>query len=155
MSTSRGRRAILESKVEDYLVEQVEAHGGRADKFCTPGRRGPPDRLVTWPRVGFCKMELVEVKTIDEYGHPTALDQPQVQDHKARAALGCIVRVIWTKHQVNEYIRHEMSRRGGKESSLYQGFDVVKVPRKRVKLAPPPVEEFTASVSYPWGGDLP
>lgn len=111
MSKSRGKRAVLEFKVEDYLVEQVELHRGIADKFVTPGRRGPPDRLITWPRNGFCKMELIEVKTVDERGNPTALDPLQVQDHKKRAAVGCIVRVIWNKAQVDEYIRYEMSRR--------------------------------------------
>lgn len=119
MSTSRGKRLILEEKVEDYLVEQVEKYGGITDKFCTPGRRGPPDRLVTWPRFStdvagptHSKMELVEVKTLDEFGNPTSLDPPQVNDHKRRAAVGCVVRVIWTKWQVDEYIRYEMSRRG-------------------------------------------
>lgn len=119
MSTSRGKRLILEEKVEDYLVEQVEKYGGITDKFCTPGRRGPPDRLVTWPRfssdvVGptHSKMELVEVKTLDEFRNPTSLDPPQVNDHKRRLAVGCVVRVIWTKWQVDEYIRYEMSRRG-------------------------------------------
>jgi hypothetical protein len=158
MSTSRGKRAVLESSVEDYLVEQVEKYSGIADKFCTPGRRGPPDRLVTWPRwtagvsgPTHCKMELVEVKTVDERGNPTSLDPPQEQDHKRRRAAGCIVRVIWTHRQVDEYIRYERSRRGEKleallvgckESPLYQGHTLVKVPRKRVKLAPPPTDEF-------------
>jgi hypothetical protein len=145
MSTSRGKRLILEGKVEEYLVDQVELYGGRADKFCTPGRRGPPDRLITWPRVGWAKMELVEVKTLDEYGRPTSLDPLQVQDHKERAALGCIVRVIWTKAQVDEYIRYELNRRGAKLDALLVGkkewpggvaYDVVKVPRKRAKIAP-------------------
>lgn len=152
MSTSRGRRAILESSVEDYLVEQVEKYQGIADKFCTPGRRGPPDRLITWPRwtpgraePSHCKMELVEVKTVDEFGRPTALDPPQELDHKRRREAGCIVRIIWTHRQVDEYIDYELSRRGTPRERAPNVRDEYKpIPRrKRIKLAAPTeTEEF-------------
>lgn len=48
-----------EGKIEDYLIEQVESHGGLIRKSCWLGRRGCPDRFVAFKggRHGF-----VEVK---------------------------------------------------------------------------------------------
>lgn len=37
---------MRESKIEQYLKEQVEAAGGECRKFVSPGRRGVPDQLV-------------------------------------------------------------------------------------------------------------
>jgi hypothetical protein len=99
------RVAIRESKIEDYFCREVEKAGGRVDKFTSPGRRGVPDRLVTWPRGGWAKMDLVELKTVGG-----ALDPLQIQDHRERKALGCIVRVIWTKRQVDEYVAYNRAR---------------------------------------------
>lgn len=48
-----------EGVVEDYLVEQVEAAGGLIRKVQWTGRRGCPDRYVSFP-VGRCGF--VEVK---------------------------------------------------------------------------------------------
>ncbi|MBC2207428.1 VRR-NUC domain-containing protein [Listeria booriae] len=37
---------MLESKVEEYLREQVKKRGGLCWKFTSPGTRGVPDRIV-------------------------------------------------------------------------------------------------------------
>lgn len=43
---------MLESKVEREFAKQVQARGGRAYKFVSPGRRGVTDRLVLFPIPG-------------------------------------------------------------------------------------------------------
>jgi hypothetical protein len=55
--------AHKEGKIEAYLVEQVERHGGLIRKVVWAGRRGCPDRFVAFPggKHGF-----VEVKAPGE-----------------------------------------------------------------------------------------
>lgn len=99
---SRGklkRSSILESDVEKYFVEQVEKHGGMCEKFTSPGRKGVPDRIVTWSAFGFARIHFVELKTIGG-----KLESWQERDHYRRRQLNCHVFVIWTKAQVDEYI---------------------------------------------------
>jgi len=50
---------MLESKVEGRLVEGVEALDGLCLKFTSPGRRGPPDRLIL---LHFLEPHMVETK---------------------------------------------------------------------------------------------
>lgn len=87
---------VLECDVEDYFCLGVASLNGFAEKHVSPGRRGVPDRLVTFPGL---PMELVELKTVGGTVKPW-----QDRDHKFRAKLGQRVRVIWTKRQVDEYI---------------------------------------------------
>lgn len=102
---------MREKKVETYLVEQVEAAGGLCEKHVSPGRRGVPDRLATWPVAlgwnydrGF--VDLVETKRPGG----EARDE-QVRDHKRRAARGVPVYLIDTKAKVDEYVRHRIEGR--------------------------------------------
>jgi hypothetical protein len=109
---------VRETAVEKYLVEQVEARGGLCEKHVSPGRKGVPDRLVSWPggysdwRIEhwpplitrdsshfFAMMDLVETKA--PLGR---LSGPQRRDHARRGALGIPVYVVWTKAHVDEYI---------------------------------------------------
>jgi hypothetical protein len=88
---------MREIKVEEYLLAKVEGPiGGLCEKHTTPGRRGPPDRLVTFPD-GVLK--LVELKTIGG-----ELSPPQVRDHKRRARCNCKVPVLWTRQQVAQWL---------------------------------------------------
>jgi hypothetical protein len=50
---------LLEKKIEDYLVERVEALGGAAEKTICPSARGYFDRVVVLPggRVIFCEVK--------------------------------------------------------------------------------------------------
>jgi VRR-NUC domain len=99
MSAGKLRRSdVKEESIERYLVEQVEAHDGLCEKFKT-GKRGPPDRIVTWPAYGWARIHFVEVKTIGG-----KLDPAQERDHERRRKRGCIVRVLWTRAQVDDYI---------------------------------------------------
>lgn len=96
---SAGRRTgEYESTVELYFVDQVEAHGGMAEKLTT-GRRGPPDRLVTWPAYGFARIHFVELKTIGG-----KLESWQERDHARRRKLGAHVDVLWTRSMVDNYV---------------------------------------------------
>lgn len=45
MATKKHR----EKQVEARLIKRVKEHGGKADKFTSPGRRSVPDRVVTMP----------------------------------------------------------------------------------------------------------
>lgn len=38
-----------EKQIEARLIKRVKEHGGKADKFTSPGRRSVPDRIVTMP----------------------------------------------------------------------------------------------------------
>ena len=53
MSASKLKRGPLESTIEDYFVEQVEAAGGAAPKLKDTGRKGFPDRTAIWPAYGW------------------------------------------------------------------------------------------------------
>lgn len=86
--------------VQEYLKEQVLLWGGMYDHFTSPGKRGVPDLIVTWPAWGWARVHFVETKTIG--GH---VEGPQQRDHKERKAFGCFVKVIWTKGMVDEYVR--------------------------------------------------
>lgn len=87
----------LESGVEEYLVAGVEMLGGMCEKFVTPGKKGPPDRLVTWPGG---VIHFVETK------RPKGgkLASWQERDHKRRTKLGCKVFCLWTKGAVRAYL---------------------------------------------------
>jgi hypothetical protein len=41
---------VRESTIEDYLVKQVKAEGGRAYKFTSSAYRSIPDRMCVFPR---------------------------------------------------------------------------------------------------------
>lgn len=88
---------ILEVSVEDYLVEQTEAHGAICEKHVSPGRKGPPDRQVLWDQ-GI--IHFIETKSPDGHVAPW-----QERDHKRRRQLGFYVEVIWTKPAVDVYVR--------------------------------------------------
>jgi hypothetical protein len=99
MSAGKQKRGTYESTIEKYLVEQVEKHGGMCEKFVSPGRRGVPDRIVTWPAYGFARIHFVEIKTIGG-----KLDPAQVRDHARRRKFNCHVKVVWSKQGVDDYI---------------------------------------------------
>ncbi len=88
---------MKESTVEEYLVQRVEQKGGLCQKITHPGRRGCPDRLVTW-RDG--RMFLVELKR--PKGGKLSLSQ--VNDHRQRRSRGVFVHVLNTPEQVDSFI---------------------------------------------------
>ena len=93
------RGTIKEAVIEEYFVRQVESHGGMCEKFVSPGKKGVPDRIVTWPAAQWASVHFVELKTIGGELFPW-----QERDHERRRRLGCFVHVIWTKSQVDAYV---------------------------------------------------
>lgn len=94
---------MLEIDVETYLVERVEAHGGRCLKLVDMGRRGFPDRTVLWPNEANevdPRMHFIETKIRHGEVKPW-----QKRYHDDLEAMGFLVLVIWTKEQVDEYIQ--------------------------------------------------
>jgi hypothetical protein len=100
---------MRETKVEKELVKGVTALGGTCEKFTTPGKVGPPDRLISWPqgefgsyadlRYGRDGIEFVETKAPDG-----VLKSWQARDHARRRALGYSVHVLWNLEQVAQYL---------------------------------------------------
>jgi hypothetical protein len=103
VSSAKGRRAELKevgkTSLQTYFKAAVESHGGMAEHFTVPGKRGVPDFLVTWPMVGWAKLDLVEVKVIGG-----AVDPLQEIDHEHRRKFQCYVHVLWTKKDVDDYV---------------------------------------------------
>lgn len=104
MSAGKSRRGPVKELgrggVQEYLKEQVELHGGAWDHFSSPGKKGVPDLIITWPMHGWAKIDFVETKTIGG-----KLESWQDRDHKRRAKLGCHVVVIWDFGGVDRYTK--------------------------------------------------
>lgn len=77
---------LRERDVERALVRRVEAAGGLAWKFTSPGRRGVPDRVVMLPGRA---PEFVELKRKGQRPRPE-----QVRQHERLRAAGAAVHVI-------------------------------------------------------------
>src|SRR5271166_4105860 len=99
VSQPRGTESNMgreEKSVEDYLVERVEARGGRCPKLVDLGRRGFPDRS---PMYEGPIQHFVETKCVGGVVKPW-----QRRYHADLRSLGFLVFVIWTKDQVDTYI---------------------------------------------------
>lgn len=92
---------MKEIKVEDHLRKRVTECGGMCEKHVSPGRRGPPDDLVTWPKGD---MDLVETKCPDGKRKPW-----QTLDHEKRALLGVPVYLLDTKEKVDVYVQARLT----------------------------------------------
>lgn len=103
MTTAR-KPPRLEVSVEQYLVDQVEAHGGACEKFVTPGKRGSQDRLVSWPQsvspVRPARCDFVEAKKVGGRISPW-----QKRNANRRREMGFIVVEVWSYDDVDEYIK--------------------------------------------------
>lgn len=87
---------MQESDIEKYLRVRVQAEGGRAYKWVSPGNNGVPDRIVMLPGAPDI---FVELKAPGK--KPTAL---QVIQHRMLRELGRTVWVIDSKEQVDGLI---------------------------------------------------
>lgn len=84
---------ITESNVELYLVNKINAIGGLAMKFTSPGLSGVPDRLILYRGFAF----FVELKK--PHGKPRELQKKMAKRIRSR---GTKVFCISTKEQVDE-----------------------------------------------------
>jgi len=152
VSSAKGRRAEPERDIEAYLQGQVLAHGGFCYLVAPRGSKGPPDTVIVWPRDGWAKVDLAEVKTTGG-----TLEDIQMLFHAALAVMNCHVKVFWTRAQIDRYIEENGARTStpgitlalllerAKSSKFYQRLKQVKIPRRDKKQAirlAPPGEEF-------------
>lgn len=79
-------KTVPEREVEAELVRRVQAAGGQAYKFTSPGRRGVPDRVVLLPGRA---PEFVEVKRKGQKAKPH-----QLREHERMRAAGAVVHII-------------------------------------------------------------
>lgn len=88
---------MREAAIERRLKRKVEAAGGKALKFVSPGWAGAPDRIVLLPggRVVF-----VELKAPGKKPRPI-----QLKRHEELKALGFEVEVIDSPEGVDEFMR--------------------------------------------------
>jgi hypothetical protein len=116
---------MRESSVEGPLTEGVAALGGVCEKFTTPGKIGPPDRIITWPAdskgydwalqdalrqagvdsraaagLHLPVVEFAETKVPGDKPEPW-----QLRDHVRRRARGHVVHLITGKREVESYLR--------------------------------------------------
>ena len=71
----------LESKIENWLVEQIKQMGGIADKFTSPANPGVPDRLVIMPNG---KIYFVELKA--DWGRLSNIQKWQRERYRKHGA---------------------------------------------------------------------
>ena len=86
---------MLEREIERYLVKRVEALGGKAYKFVSPGRAGVADRIVCLPNG---ETWFVEVKTAS--GRLSALQKVFAED---MIRMNQRYIVVWSKEQIDEF----------------------------------------------------
>jgi hypothetical protein len=87
---------VLEKQVERYLVKKVEAVGGKAYKFTSPGRGGVADRIVCLPDGSTW---FVELKTAG--GKMSALQLIFAEDMRRMKQN---YTVLWSKEDVDAYL---------------------------------------------------
>jgi hypothetical protein len=92
-----GKEKTLETKIEDWLVNQVKQLGGIADKFVSPANPGVPDRLIIMPNG---RIYFVELKAT--WGRLSNIQKWQRERYKN---LGADVRVIKGMEQAKEFVK--------------------------------------------------
>lgn len=86
---------MREAAVESYFADKVEALGGRAYKFVSPGRRNVPDRLCVFPGP---VTYFVELKAPGK-----TIRKGQQRELNYLSALGYHVAVLGSKEQVDTW----------------------------------------------------
>ena len=90
-------RLQRESKIEQWLVDQVKKMGGIADKFVSPANPGVPDRIIVMPNG---RIYFVELKT--EIGRLSNIQKWQRQRYQD---MGADVRIVKGMEQAREFIK--------------------------------------------------
>lgn len=90
--------AVRETVIESRLRKGVEAMGGLCLKFVSPGRRGPPDRLIL---VTFIQPHMVETKRPGEDA-----EDHQRREHTRYRDRGMPVYVLDTIEKVDNHIEN-------------------------------------------------
>lgn len=87
---------MRERDIEQYLRTKVQAAGGWAPKWVSPGNNGVPDRIVFFPGLAAVFIELK--------AQGKKPDKLQLAQHRRLHNLGQVVRVIDSKEQVDRFI---------------------------------------------------
>ncbi|QHW38073.1 VRR-NUC domain-containing protein [Staphylococcus ursi] len=95
---------MKETKLEQYLVKEIKKKNGLCLKLVSPGTKGVPDRIVIMPGG---KTFFVEMKRVSG-----RIDPLQKYVHKQFNQRGHKVYVLWTKEQVNEFVKKLGDRNG-------------------------------------------
>ncbi|EMC0274962.1 VRR-NUC domain-containing protein [Staphylococcus pseudintermedius] len=95
---------MRESNIEKYLVREVKKQNGLCLKWVAPGTKGVPDRIIIMPDG---KTYFVEMKQ-----NKGRIDPLQKYVHKQFNQRGHKVYVLWTKEQVNEFVKKLGDRNG-------------------------------------------
>ena len=93
-----------ENKVERYLKQRVEEHGGISRKWVSPGHDGVPDQIVWMPWLGGMNTWLVEVKTEDG-----KYRKSQVREHFRLRNAGLNVRTVFGERGVDLFINEAVT----------------------------------------------
>lgn len=94
----------FEKDIESYLKRRVETDvGGLCLKVVTDVGKGMPDRLVLFPPDG--RVVWVEMKR-----KGGRLSEMQKYQHNKLRKLGAQVEVLWSRDEVDEFIRKEAER---------------------------------------------
>lgn len=102
----RGRPAVRESRIENYLVQQVYLHGGLIRKWT--GHRGAPDRIVIWPAhkgMGLYDSTPARIHFIETKSPTGKVRSHQKREHARLRDAGCRVFVLHTKEAVDFYMK--------------------------------------------------
>lgn len=95
----------FEKDIEQYLKRGVERdHGGLCIKVSPENVKGIPDRLVVLPPDGRCVW--VELKRSKD----GRLSELQKYQHDKLRKIGARVEVIWSREDVDDFIRKEAER---------------------------------------------
>ena len=86
-----------ESKIEEWLVNQIKLMGGIADKFVSPANPGVPDRLIVMPNG---KIYFVELKAT--WG---SLSNIQKWQRERYGKLGADVRIVKGMDQAKDFVK--------------------------------------------------
>lgn len=86
---------MLERDIEKYLVDQVIARGGTAEKVKFIGRRGAPDRLVTLPGGETWRIEL------KQRGGRLSFHQ---KEYVANLPRGALYAVLWSIEDIDQWL---------------------------------------------------
>ena len=88
-----------EGRIENHLIARCEENGFVCRKYTSPGRKGPPDRIV------MCRGHVVFI----ECKSPTGTLSPiQKLEIKKMLRQGCDVRVYSSKEQIDGFIEEAL-----------------------------------------------
>lgn len=90
---------MTEKTLERFFVRKVRERGGKTYKFVSPGNTGVPDRIAISP---MGEVWFVELKT--ESGRLSRAQSYQIDGLRN---LGCRVRVLYGREQVERFVSDE------------------------------------------------